>query len=242
LKSRLIFLTLITFISCNPKDSKTKEESTTTELAGIWRFQPEKGDNYRNHQLIFLEDSTFYTFSKSTGGSIIETGYLSKNDSLIVDNGLTYSLKKIDSSTIKIENQNSLFGSFINTSKKRSTKDPRSKLQEFKTIDSIRHKALGWWKLTKTKTPIKLVNYSGTYDPFLLNFKTNGGADFYINNYLDSIVSYGYQIKIDGVNFSRGCIGGSGSQLFFESDSIMKLVMTRRSFDTLELKKIYKIQ
>ena len=42
-------------------------------------------------------------------------------------------------------------------------------LKKYLEIDSTRNKALGWWKLTKSKLPIELVNYSGKFKKFTIN-------------------------------------------------------------------------
>ncbi|MDC3388800.1 hypothetical protein OAX11_04760 [Flavobacteriaceae bacterium] len=236
----LLNITLIVFfISCRTDYGKNKFEN----LTGTWRFQ-ESTDEYitNDHRIIILEDSTYYTFSVSNGGGLIERGILSKNDSLIDERNFKYGLKKIDSNKIEIENHYSFYGDFTNTYTKSHYYPYKEELKKYLKIDSTRIKALGWWKLIKSKHPIELINYSGKYKEFTMQIKNNGTAHFYLDNYLDSVVNYGYRIREKGIDFRKGDVMGGGTKIFFESDTVMKMLMTPRSLDTLQLKKIYKIE
>ncbi|WP_459212029.1 hypothetical protein [Aquimarina rhabdastrellae] len=243
LKSILSITLIIFLVSCGTDSGKNRIENKNFDLTGTWRFL-ESTDKYitDDHRIIVLEDSTYYIFSISNGGGLSEKGVLSKNDSLIDERNFKYRLKKIDTNKIEIENHYSFFGDFTNTYKKTHYRNYKDELKKYLKIDSTRNKVLGWWKLSKSKLPIKLVNYSGRFDKFTMQISRDGTATFYLENYLDSIVYYSYRVKENGIDFIRGDVMGGGTKIFFESDTIMKMLMNKRSLDTLELKKIYKIK
>jgi len=241
MKYILSLLTICMFISCKSDLTNNKSDFKNTSLTGTWRFKSSTDNYVKDHRIIILEDSTYYKFSITDGGGLIGKGHLSKMDSLIDEREFRYGVKKIDTNKIEIENHHSFFGDFSNTYRKTHYGNHHDELNEYLKIDSIRSKAIGWWKLTKSELPIKLINYSGRYNKFSLQIKNDGTATFYLENYLDSIVNYGYRMRENGIDFGRGDVMGGGTKLFFESDTIMKMLMTKRSMDTLELKKVYKL-
>jgi len=237
--SILLFFFLI---SCKTDFKNAETDLKNTELTGTWRFQSSTDNHTRDHRIIILEDSSYYKFSNRNGGGLIEKGHLSNLDSLIDDREFKYRLKKIDTNKIEIENHYSFFGDFTNTYKKTHYHNYKDELKKYLKIDSTRNKALGWWKLSKSKLPIKLVHYSGRFDKFTMQISRDGTATFYLENYLDSIVDYSYRVRENRIDFMRGDVMGGGTKIFFESDTIMKMLMNKRSLDTLELKKIYRLE
>ena len=107
-------------------------------------------------------------------------------------------------------------------------------LIEYLESDSLRKKAIGWWKLTATKLPVKLVNYSGKYEKFILQIKEDGSATYYLDNYLDSIVNYGYRIRKNRIEFSKGCIIGSGPEIFIQKNK-MNMIQGRHKLGHLRI-------
>ncbi len=229
------------FFFVQKKYAEKETNHIETNVVGTWLFQSSTDDYIKRHQLIILEDSTYYIFSKTNGGGLLEKGYLPKNDSLVDEREFKYGIKKIDTNILEIENHHDFFGDYTNTYKKRHYYHYKDELNKRLKIDSVRHIALGWWKVTKSKFPIKLPNYSGRFGTFTLQIKTDGSATFYLENYLDTIVSYRYSIKENGIQFNRGDVVNSGTKMSFIGDSIMHLVLDRRRPDTLELKKIFKL-
>lgn len=243
MKNIIIIILISTLISCCKTNISNKNnQSIETNLVGNWRFLSSTDNYIKDHQIIILEDSTYYMFSKTNGGGLIERGKLTKNDSLVNEREFKHGLKKIDTNKIEIENHYNFFGDFVNTYEKRYYNHYKIELNKRLKIDSTRNLLLGWWKLTKSNLPIKLPNYSGEYRTFTMQIMTDGNATFYLNNYLDSIVNYRYRAKENGIEFGRGDVSGSGTKLFFKSDTIIKMLMNKRSLDTLELNKIYKVK
>jgi hypothetical protein len=231
------------FASCKSDSTNNETDLAKMELYGTWRFQSSTDDYIKDHRIIILKDSSYFKFSTRNGGGLIEKGYLSKEDSLIDEREFKYGLKKIDTNRIEIENHYNFFGDFTNTYEKSHYGNYKDELKKYLKIDSIRNKALGWWKLSKSKLPIELVNYSGKFDKFTMQISSDGTATFYLENYLDSIVDYSYRIKEkNGIDLMRGDVAGGGTKIYFQSDTIMKMLMKSRSLDTLELKKIYKLE
>lgn len=242
MKYIITILIISLFASCKSDLTNKEAELENMELSGTWRFQSSTDDYIKDHRIIILDDSSYYKFSTRNGGGLIEKGILSKEDSLIDQREFKYGLKKLDTNRIEIENHYNFFGDFTNTYKKTHYGNYKDELNKYLKIDSIRNKALGWWKLSKSKLPIELVNYSGKFDKFTMQINRDGTATFYLENYLDSIVDYSYRVRENGIDFMRGDVMGGGTKMFFESDTIMKMLMKSRSLDTLELKKIYKLQ
>lgn len=242
MKYIITILIISLFTSCKSDLPNKVTDLENMVLSGTWRFQSSTDEYIKDHRIIILDDSSYYKFSTRNGGGLIEKGYLSKEDSLIDEREFKYSLKKIDTNRIEIENHYNFFGDLTNTYKKTHYENHNDELKKYLKIDSIRNKALGWWKLTKAKLPIELVNYSGKFDKFTMQISRDGTATFYLENYLDSIVDYSYRVRENGIDFMRGDVMGGGTKIFFESDTIMKVLMRSRSLDTLELKKIYKLE
>lgn len=240
MKKLIPVLLIFVIYSCNT-EIKSKSEFKT-DLVGTWKYvRTDNNQIYRNWRLIFTTDSSYYVYSYSNGGGFVENGILSKFDSLISKNRLKSKLIKLDSNNIKIIENHGFFGEYESRYEKSNhTLD----LTEISTIDSIRRKAIGWWKLIKSNSTIKLPNFSGKYKTFTMEIETDGNARFYLNNCLDSIIDYSYRIRKNGIDFGRGDVTGSGTKMFFESDSTMKMIFnSHRTMinDTLELKKIYKL-
>lgn len=230
------------FLSCKSNLENRERDLNNMDLVGTWRFQSSTAEYIDDHRIIILEDSSYYKFSITNGGGLIEKGFLSIEDSLIDQREFKYGLNKIDTNKIEIENHYNFFGDFTVSYEKTHYGNYKDELKEYLKIDSIRNKAIGWWKLNKSKFPIEFVNYSGQFQKFTMHLDVDGSATFYLEDYLDSIVNYNYRVRKNGIDFIRGDVVGGGTKIFFESDTIMKMLMKSRSLDTLELKKIYKLK
>ena len=243
MKYIIIIFSIALFASCKSDSTNKKNGLGNIELYGTWRFQSSTDDYIKDHRIIILKDSSYFKFSARNGGGLIEKGHLSKEDSLVDEREFKYGLKKLDTNRIEIENHHNFFGDFTNTYEKTHYGNYKDELSKYLNIDSIRNKAIGWWKLTKSRLPIELVNYSGVFNEFTMQISGDGTATLYLENYLDSIVHYNYRIREKNrIDFMRGDVMGGGTKIFFESDTIMKMLMKRRSLDTLELKRIYKLE
>lgn len=188
---------------------------------------------------IILEDSSFYLFSGSDGGSLITTGRRFGSDSIETENYGNLAIKLIDSNNIRLS------GGWRNTEdfyKRRRSGNYHENLKEFLKQDSLRKKLIGWWKLVDSKMPVKLVNYSGYYNKFTLNIQPDGKAVFYLENKFDSTVDYSYKVNIDGIDFNKGCIVGSDCKTSFDSKGRLKLVLDNRMGDTLLLERLTDIK
>lgn len=91
----------------------------------------------------------------------------------------------------------------------------------------------GWWKLTNaTYRPIRLIN-AGYAEDFTMHLNKNGNAEIYINNRIDSIVDYKWQLKDSVMSFGRLCIAGSNSPIYFLGKQKMIMSFDPKRMDTL---------
>jgi len=231
-------------VNCTSKKTNSSKniEFNSTLIAGEWRLDSTSNNYNKNQRLIFNENGNFYEFSISNGGGLIDYGKIIDTDSLIDMHNRKYKVVIIDSNYISIKSnfKSSFSNNYTNYYKRSKYGNFSDKLIEYLESDSLRKKAIGWWKLTATKLPVKLVNYSGKYERFILQIKEDGSATYYLENYLDSIVNYGYRIRKNRIEFSKGCIVGSGPEIIIRKNK-MNMIQGRHKLDTLELTRILKI-
>jgi hypothetical protein len=233
---------ILSLTTCKTEQTnQDRFDSNSGDFTGVWQFSSSTLDYIKgNYQILILEDSTYCIFYGNNGGELIEKGSLSKDDSLIDERNLKYGVTRFDSITIQIENHHSFNGDFINTYRK-TRHDPSDKLVEYQSIDSMRNNTIGWWVLTKSTMPFDPINHSGEYESFTMQINKDGSAAFYLNNYLDSAVDYSYSIRKNGIEF-RKSDAFRQLEIWFESDSVMRMIWDPRDLDTLTLKKLRKIK
>jgi hypothetical protein len=238
LLATIFLLALIS--SCN--DIKKHDRQTFSDnalLIGEWRLDSSSNRFFSYDRAIILEDSSFYLFSGSNGGSLIMAGRRFGMDSIATEHSGNFAVNSID------PNHFLLSGGWTNNNdfyKRTTYGDYHENLKEYLKQDSLRKKLIGWWKLIDSNTPVKLINYSGYYNKFTLNIRPDGNAVFYLENKLDSTVDYSYKVNIDGIDFNRGCIAGSDCKTSFDSEGRMKLVLDKRMGDTLLLERLADIK
>ena len=233
----LILLFLYTLISCSnlePSRSIMKERLNTELIVGEWRLNSSSNKYLSNDRLIVLEDLTTFRFSGTDGGSLRAKGII-ENDSIRNKNGEILYVELIDSNRLRIS---SGWSNSVDYFKRSNYGDYQENLIEYLQQDSLRKKAIGWWQLTKSKMPIKLINYSGYYEKFTLNIQESGDATFYLENQFDSLVNYSYRMNPDGIDFNSGCVVGSNSKISFDKEGNMKLILDRKFRDTLTLERL----
>ena len=186
-----------------------------------------------------MEDDKFYMFSSSDGGSMWNMGRKFDKYFLATDRGDTMRIHLLDSNQLCVSGG---WNSREDFYKRADYGDHRENLKNYVKSDSLRKKLIGWWKLTASATPVKLINYSGYYEKFTLNIRDNGQAVFYLENKLDSIVDYSYNVNPDGIDFNRGCIVGSDCKVSFDKTGKMKLLIDRQTEDTLLLERLTEIK
>ncbi|CAA0155144.1 hypothetical protein V2647_04295 [Tenacibaculum maritimum] len=237
-------LGILLMVNCTTKKTNPSDdiELNSKLIAGEWRLDSTSNNYNKNQRLIFDENGDFHEFSISNGGGLIDYGKIIDSDSLIDKHNNKYKVSIIDSNYISIKSNfnNSFSNNYTHYYKRSKYGDYNEKLIEYLKSDSLRRRAIGWWKLTATKLPVKLVNYSGKYEQFILHIKDDGSATYYLNNYLDSLVNYGYRIRKNRIEFSKGCIVDSGPEIIIKRRK-MKMIQGRHILDTIELTRILKI-
>lgn len=230
----------MTIYSCqNSQKTETVKSFDDHLMVGEWRIDSSSNRHYSWDKLIILEDGSFYMFSGSDGGSMRNRGRKFDKKFLATDGGDTMRINLLDSNRLCVS------GGWNNKEdfyKRSGYSEYRENLKEYIKSDSLRKKVIGWWKLTVSKMPIMLINYSGYCEKFTLNIREDGQAIFYLENNLDSIVDYLYNVNPDGIDFNRGCIVGSDCKVSFDKKGKMKLLLDRRIGDTLLLERLTEIK
>lgn len=239
----ILILTLL--VSCNNCPLTNKKETQKLEvklLVGEWRLDSSSNARKYSDRLILLEDGHFYIFSGTDGGSLISKGKMIGSDSLHAEYDEKFKIQLLDSS--KLEISGGFDPRFKEIFRRSFDNDYKGSLKRYLAQDSLRKKVIGWWKLTKSARPVKLINYGGYHEKFTLNISEDGSAVFYLENKFDSTVYYSYQMNTDGMDFNRGCIVGSDSKISFTRNGDMKLLLENRfgDGDTLILKKLTEIK
>lgn len=236
-----LFVILITVISsCQEAQQLDLDIPLNDQLmVGEWRVDSSSNRYFSYDKLIILEDSSFYIFSGSNGGSLRTKGKVIEPNSMVTDFGDTLNITLLDSNMICIsggwQNNNDYYRRF-------GYRDYHESLTDHLRSDSLRRKVLGWWQLTSAKMPIELINYDGVCKDFTLSIQSDGHALFYLENKFDSVVSYSYNVNPDGIDFNRGCIVGSDCKVAFDQEGRMKLLLDPRMGDTLLLERLKDIK
>ncbi|MFL0085756.1 hypothetical protein R5N98_04860 [Tenacibaculum maritimum] len=241
MRSLLTIIILSTLVSCSNQESvKINEDPKLSQdlMVGEWRLDSSSNRYQFNDRLIVLEDLKTFEFSGTDGGSLRTIGNI-EYDSLKTELGETLRIELLDSNRLRISGGWSNSDDYFKRSNYGNYQD---NLLEYLQQDSLRQKVIGWWQLTKSKMPVKLINYSGYYEKFTLNIQENGDATFYLENQFDSLVNYSYRMNPDGMDFNRGCIVGSDYKIFFDKAGNMKLILDKRFGDTLTLERLKEIK
>ncbi|UZR96780.1 hypothetical protein [Chondrinema litorale] len=205
-------------------------------LNGEWRFDSASTKYSHNHSLI-IDDSKFYEFSWSVGGGLVDFGEVISGDTIQQQYSKVY-YELLDSNNLKIIDWRGTSYFY-----KRSTYgDYKEELKEYLQGDSLRNQILGWWQVIEPRRNIDLINSPDDCKTFTLNIRDDGEAIFFRDNYLDSAVYYHYRMNPESIDFNRGCVVGSNSKISVDKNGIMSLNLGRYDFDTLKLKRIYKIE
>ena len=237
----LTIIILFTLIACSNQESAinpTIEELNPKLMVGEWRLDSSSNRHLFNDRLIILENFNTFEFSGTDGGSLRSKGIIN-NDTLTTEVGEKVKIQLLDSNNIRIS------GGWNNADdyfRRSNYGDKEENLLEYLQQDSLRKKVIGWWQLTESKMPVRLINYSGYYEELTLSIQGDGKATFYLENQFDSIVNYSYRMNSDGIDFNRGCIAGSDSKISFDDLGNMLLVLDRRFGDTLTLIRLSSIK
>jgi hypothetical protein len=241
MKLILTIIILNTLIACSNQVSvinNTVEELSPKLMVGEWRLDSSSNRHLFNDKLIILENFKTFEFSGTDGGSLRAKGSI-VNDTLTSEVGEKVKIELLDSNKIRIS------GGWNNADdyfRRSNYGDNQENLLEYLRQDSLRKKVIGWWQLTESKMPVRLINYSGYYEKLTLSIQRDGNAVFYLENQFDSIVNYSYRMNSDGIDFNRGCIAGSDSKISFDNFGNMRLVLDRRFGDTLTLVRLSNIK
>jgi hypothetical protein len=207
---------------------------------GEWRIDSVAGlKNYYKTDFIYIIDSKWWRICRDTCPMIIDSCLTVRNDSIFKQNQLKYIVTAKDSSTLSVKNfsDKDFFANNISRIYKFDESDYKENLAEYLKSDSLIRRLAGWWQLT---SPIDdrfhLPNNSTERKIHKLHLDKNGEANFYFFPHKDSTEYYGWTTRPNAIDFSRGCIPNSNSEITFISDNEFKMFM-QGSFDTLAFKR-----
>lgn len=230
---------MVTYSCQNSQKTATIKTLNNNLMVGEWTIDSSSNRNYSLDKLMIMDNGSFYIFSGSDGGSMWKMGKKFHKTFLVTGRGDTMRINLLDSNRLCISDGWNNTEDFY---KRSDYGNYRESLKKYIKSDSLRKKIIGWWKLTASKTPVKLINFGGYYDKFTLNIREDGQAIFYLENNLDSTVNYSYIVNPDGIDFNRGCIVGSDCKVSFDKMGNMKLLLDEKMGDTLLLKRLTEIK
>lgn len=238
MKLILLILPLFTLFSCDLNESIALEnqKNDLSDLTGVWRLDSCSSPFLNRATLIFDSQNRFYLFNHSDGGSLYLHGNRAKNNLIYGSFGESHELIVIDSKHIQTKNSAGKSNFYFS---KKPTEDLQTVLNELHQIDSLRTKLLGWWKVISPNNSIKLLNYNGVYKTFSLHIGDDGNADFFLENNLDSVVTYSYEVNLGSITLHNGCLYDD-SYVHIDRQKRLHLSMGHSTFkDTVILEKIH---
>lgn len=232
-----IVLTLL--VACGQGTNKPTELKASTKLLiGEWSLDSSTNNLSYNDKILITENREVYWFNGNDGGSFYSKGRFLGNDTLKFKFEQKFLIQFQDSNHFSLKN---LAGNGIDFYSRKPNQNVKAHLREYFAIDKFRKSLIGWWKVKKADTPIQLINYPGYFKTFTLNMNESGDAYFILENKLDSVVEYSYEVNIDNVDFNRGCVRGSNTEISIEKSGEMKMILGIMH-DTIILERIYEIK
>lgn len=239
-KSGKLLLSFLLLCSCTtPVKQKPVFQPDSTLWSGVWKLDSCSREHCYDENLFITSDHHIYLFSENGGDHLAASGQLKGNDSLTTTWGIPWAIHLTDSHHLVIT-QPEFADPLYNYFSRYDAKDDPQPLEERLKADSLRQKALGWWKLVPPVMPVRLINYPGYFFRLTLSIREGGNADYYLNNKLDSVVTYSYNIYPDAISFQLNCVS-SRCPLSFGADGSMHLVLDKSLHDTLRFRRLTEI-
>jgi hypothetical protein len=229
----------IILVSCQEGINKKSALKVTSKLLfGEWQLDSSSNIFSYRDKILINEKREAYWFLGNDGGSFYSKGEFLGNDTIKFKFEQKFIIQFQDSNHFLLKNS---FGDCIDYYSRNPNQNIEANLKEYFAIDKYRKSLIGWWKVKKANEPIQLINYSGHYKTFTLNMNESGDALFFLENKLDSVVEYKYNVHVDNVDFNRGCIRGSNTEITFDKRGDMKMILGIMH-DTIILERIFEIK
>jgi hypothetical protein len=233
---RLIFpLTILAFFLafCGQKKDTTFHLDNKN---GEWRIDSVAGlKNYYKTDFIYITDSKWWRICRDTCPMLIDSCLTIRNDSVFKQNQLKYIISAKDSSTLAIKNLSDK--DFFVRCMTQVPNEYNQYLSEYLKGDSLIRHLTGWWQLASpTDVKFHLPNNSDRRKIHKLHLDKNGEAYFYFFTHKDSSEYYGWTVKPNAIDFARGCIPESNTEIISLNENELKIFM-RLNFDTLVFKR-----
>ena len=203
---------------------------------GEWRIDSVSGlKNYYKTDFIYIIDSKWWRICRDTCPMLIDSCLTIRNDSVFKKNQLKYIVTAKDSSTLAIKNFSDK--DFFVRCMTQVPSDYNQYLSEYLKGNSLIRDLTGWWQLTSpTDVEFHLPNNSDRRKIHKLHLAKNGVANFYFFPHKDSSEYYGWTVKPNAIDFARGCIPESNTEIISLNENELKIFI-RLNFDTLVFKR-----
>lgn len=239
-KEKLIFpLTIFVFLlaSCGQKKGASVRLDNKN---GEWRIDSVAGlKNYYKTDYVYIINSNWWRICRDTCPMLIDSCLSIRNDSVFKQNKLKYIVITKDSSTLYIKNPSDKDFFVHNVARiyNFSDYDYNKQLIDYLKSDSLIRRLAGWWQLTSpTNKEFHLPNNSDRRKIYKLHLDKNGEANFYYYPHKDSSEYYRWTTRPNAIDFARGCIPESNSEIHYLNDNEFKMFM-QRNWDTLIFKR-----
>lgn len=233
----LLIIPVFLIISCG------QEKDTAFHLGnknGEWRIDSVAGlKNYYKTDFIYIIGSRWWRICCDTCPMLIDSCLTFRNDSVFKQNQVKYLVSAKDSMTLSVKNFSgkSFFVHNVARMYKFEEWDYNKNLAEYLKSDALIRRLAGWWQLiSPTDEKFHLPNNSDRRKIYKLHLDKNGEANFYFFSHKDSSEYYRWTVKPNAIDFARGCITQSNTEIVSLNDDELKIRM-RFNFDTLIFKR-----
>ena len=239
IKTFVFLLTILVFLgaSCGQKKDTIFHIDNKN---GEWRIDSVVGlKHYYKTDYIYIINTKWWRICRDTCPMLIDSCLTIRNDSVFKQNQLVYIIIARDSSTLSIKNISGKDFFVHNVARIYNfiDYDYDKQLNDYLKSDSLIRRLAGWWQLiSPIDKEIRLPNNPYLRKIYKLHLDKNGEANFYFYSHKDSSEYYDWTTRPNAIDFARGCILESNSEITSLTDNKFKMVI-QRNWDTLIFKR-----
>lgn len=237
---RHVYLLLVglTFIFSCEND---KKKSIDKLLIGEWMLDSISGTfNKLDRDFAFITESgKFWKFTYWNDQYLIDSNLTINGKEVFNDKTRVYQIQMLDTLHLTMtDNSGNIF--FYRNQDKTWKTDYKAELSQFISKYTTHKLVNGWWKLTNASfRPMKLLNYPDEIYDFTMYLSKNGEATIYINDIIDSTISYSWKADSMALSFGRGDVIGRDEQIIsLDKNELVLVLNTRKDYiptkDTLK--------
>ncbi len=204
-------------------------------LVGEWVLDSISGSFQKwAKDFVYITDKgELWKFTYDNDRYLIDSCLRISAQEVLLENKKNYHLELIDSFKMQmVDNFGNTF--FYNKQDRKRSRNYKDNLKDFIIKDSLHQKVNGWWKLRgATFKPIQIFNYGNKINDFTIQLKKNGIVTIYIDNLVDSTMTFTWKTKPDKLTFQIGCIVGFESTIYYLDNNKMVTTLDNVKIDTL---------